>query len=156
VAETREEGLLSPVQSEIVDRFVNIPHVRLGAVMVPLGRVQSLDVHNDRATLMDRLQRFALTRFPVWEGAPTQIIGFVHIYDVLTSSVAFDDLRPFVQPILHLDAETLVIDAIRTMRRNGLEIVLVVRTRRSGRDIPIGIVTMKDLVEEFLGELAEW
>ncbi len=156
VTETRDEGLLSPTQSEIVDRIVNLPHVRLDAVMVPLGRVQSVDVHSNRAALMERLQRFAITRFPVWEGVPAQIIGFIHIYDVLTSAVAFDDLRPFVQPILHLDAETPVIDAIRTMRKNGLEIVLVVRTRRSGRDIPIGIVTMKDLVEEFVGELAEW
>jgi putative hemolysin len=156
LAETREEGLLSPVQSDIVDRIVNIPHLRLSAVMVPLSRVQFLDVRSDRAALLRRLQQSAITRFPVWEGLPSQIIGFVHIYDVLTSGVSFDDLRPFVQPISHLDAETPVLDAIHTMRRSNLEIVLVVRTRRSGRDIPIGIVTMKDLVEEFLGELAEW
>jgi putative hemolysin len=156
LAETREEGLLSPVQSEIADRIVNIPRLRLSAVIVPMNRVQSLDIHSNRAALLDRLRRSAITRFPVWEGSPTQIVGFIHIYDVLMSSVSFDDLRPFVQPISHLDAETPIIDAIQTMRQSGLEIVLVVRTRRSGRDIPMGIVTMKDLVEELLGELAEW
>jgi CBS domain containing-hemolysin-like protein len=156
LAETREEGLLSPVQSDIIDRIVNIPHLRLSAVTVPLSRVQSFDVHSDGAALQDRLRQFAFTRFPVWEGSPTQVIGFIHVYDVLTSSLSFDDLHPFVQPISHLDADMPVIDAIQTMRRAGLEIVLVTRTRRSGRDIPLGIVTMKDLVEEFLGELAEW
>ncbi len=156
LAETREEGLLSPVQSEIVDRIVNIPHLRLSTVMVPLSRVQSFDVHSDRAALQKRLQHSAITRFPVWEGSPAQIIGFIHIYDVLTSGVSFNDLRPFVQPMSRLAAETPVLDAIRTMRRGQLEIVLVVRTRRGGRDIPLGIVTMKDLVEEFLGELSEW
>jgi putative hemolysin len=156
LAETREEGLLSPVQSEIVDRIVKMPHPRLGTVMVPLSAVQSLDVRSDRSALLDRLQRFAITRFLVWEGSPAQIIGFIPIYEVLTSDVPFSDLRAFVQPIQHFDAETPVIDAIHGMRRHELEIVLVVRTRRGGRDTPIGIVTMKDLVEEFLGELAEW
>lgn len=156
LGETREEGLLSPVQSDIVDRIVNIPHLRLSTVMVPFHRVHSLEVRSDRTAMLARLQQSAITRFPVWEGSPSQIIGFVQIYDVLTSSVSFDDLRPFVQPISHLDAETPVLDAIHTMRHDNLEIVLVVRTRRSSRDIPLGIVTMKDLVEEFLGELAEW
>jgi putative hemolysin len=156
LSETREEGVLSPVQSEIADRIINVPHLQVSAVMVPLPRVQALDVHSDRTVLLEKLQRFALTRFPVWEGTPSQIIGFIHIYDVLMSSLSFADLRPFIQPIAHLDAETPIIEAIRAMRRGGLEILLVTRTRRSGRDIPIGIVTMKDLVEEFLGELAEW
>jgi putative hemolysin len=156
LAETREEGLLSTVQSEIVDKIANIPHLRLDAVMVPLHRVQSLDVHSDRAAVRQRLQQSAITRFPVWEGTPSQIVGFIQIYDVLTSSVSFEDLRSFVQPIVHLDAGMLVLDAIHAMRRSHAEVMLVVRSRRSGRDIPLGIVTMKDLVEEFLGELAEW
>ena len=67
-----------------------------------------------------------------------------------------EPLRPFVQPISRMDAETPALDAIRAMRRDNLEILLVVRVRRSGRDIPLGIATMKDLVEEFLGELSEW
>jgi CBS domain containing-hemolysin-like protein len=34
--------------------------------------------------------------------------------------------------------------------------VLVVRSGHFGRQRPVGIVTMKDLVEELLGELADW
>jgi CBS domain containing-hemolysin-like protein len=42
------------------------------------------------------------------------------------------------------------------MRREEIKIVLVTRLHRGGRETPLGIVTMKDLVEELLGELAEW
>ena len=68
----------------------------------------------------------------------------------------FNNLEAFVKPIRWLDAMTPVVDAIDTMRREKLEIVLVTRTRRTGSGVPLGIVTMKDLVEELLGELAEW
>jgi len=42
------------------------------------------------------------------------------------------------------------------MRRDERKIVLVTRTKSGKREVPVGIVTMKDLVEELLGELAEW
>jgi CBS domain containing-hemolysin-like protein len=42
------------------------------------------------------------------------------------------------------------------MQSESQKIVLVTRIGHAGRETPIGIVTMKDLVEELLGELAEW
>ncbi|MDI6447898.1 CNNM domain-containing protein [Anaerobaca lacustris] len=154
--DTREEGLLSPVQTDIVDRIVTIPGLRLSAVMVPFRQVQSVDVRSGRAALLNVLRRRAWTRLPVWQDAPTHVVGFVNVYDVLSSNESFDDLSRFVRPLRRMDVGTSVIDAIDTMRSDRVKIVLVMRTRRGGHEVPIGIVTMKDLVEELLGELAEW
>ena len=154
--DTHDEGLLSPVQSDIIDRIINIPGLRLNAVLVPLTRAQSLDIRSDRTTLLNRLKRHAFTRLLVWDGAPANIVGFVNVYDILSREEDFESLEKFVTPIRRMEVGTPVIDAIDTMRREGLKIVLVTRSRRSGHDAPAGIVTMKDLVEELLGELAEW
>ena len=83
-------------------------------------------------------------------------MGFVPIYEVLSQSREFADLHDFVEPITSLDAETTVTDAINAMQKDNLKMVLVTRAGRSGRNRPMGIITMKDLVEELLGELAEW
>jgi len=154
--DTHEEGLLSPVQTEIIDRIINIPTLRLKTVMVPFGEVQSVSLQSDRAALLNVLKRHGLTRLLVWKDTPTNIVGFINVYDVLGRDQEFDSLDPFVQPIRHLDANSPVIDAIDIMRREELKIVLVMRIRRGSHDSPAGIVTMKDLVEELLGELAEW
>jgi putative hemolysin len=153
--DTREEGFLSRVQTEMIDRIVNIPSLRLHAVMVPLDRVRSVNVRSDRAALLNELSGHALTRLPVWQDSPTHIIGSINIYETLASNTPFESLEPFVAPIRSLDAETPIIDAIDIMRREKLRIVLVTR-ERAKRPVPVGIVTMKDLVEELLGELAEW
>jgi CBS domain containing-hemolysin-like protein len=154
--DTHEEGLLSSVQSDIIDRIVNIPGLRLSAVMVPLTQVQSVDIRCDRSALLNKLKRHPHTRLLVWEGTPTNIVGYVDVYAALGLGEAFKDLREHLQSIRRLRADTAVIDAIDIMRREGLKIVLVTRARRGGHDSPAGIVTMKDLVEELLGELAEW
>ena len=49
-----------------------------------------------------------------------------------------------------------VIDATNIMQKENHKIMLVTRAGRLGGEKPVGIVTMKDLVEELLGELAEW
>jgi putative hemolysin len=153
--DTQEEGLLSPVQMEMLDRVVNTSGLRLDAVMVTLDRVRSVNIRSDRAALLNELSRHAWTRLPVWRDNPANVVGFINIYDALGSDTPFENLEAFVQPIRSLDAATLVVDAIDIMRQEGLKIILVTR-QRAKRDVPVGIVTMKDLVEELLGELAEW
>ena len=153
--DTREEGLLSEVQTAMLDRLATILSIRLSMVMVPLERVQSVNLDSDRAALLSQLAQRASTRLPVWRNTPTEIVGFIDVYDVLGTGEEFTSLEKFLVPIRSLDADTPVTDVINIMRREQLKIVLV--TRRHGRrEVPLGIVTMKDLVEELLGELAEW
>jgi putative hemolysin len=153
--DTREEGLLSDLQTEMIDRIANIPGVRLSMVMVPLTQVRAVEIHSDRATLLGEMARHASTRLPVWQNNPAEIVGFINVYDVLGSDEEFTSLEKFLKPIRSLDADTSITDAINIIRREQLKIVLVTR-RRGKQDMPLGIVTMKDLVEELLGELSEW
>jgi CBS domain containing-hemolysin-like protein len=154
--DTHEEGFLSPVQNEIVNRLVGISHVHLSSVMIPIHNVEIVDVNSDNSALLKKLNKCAFTRLPVNEGRTGNIIGFINIYEALNSSGTFADLRDFVQPIRKLDADMTVIDATNIMQKEKLKIVLVSRAGRFGGKKPVGIVTMKDLVEELLGELAEW
>ncbi|HNS19509.1 MAG TPA: CNNM domain-containing protein [Sedimentisphaerales bacterium] len=151
----QEEGPLSHMQTEMLDRVVNIPNLRLGTVMIPMPRVQAIPLETDRAALLEGLKRQAFTRLLVCGDGPANVIGFVNVYEALASAEEFRTVEGFLQPIRSLDTDTLVTEAIETLRREQVKMILVTR-RRSGRDVPVGIVTMKDLVEELMGELAEW
>jgi len=154
--DTHEEGILSSVQTDIINRLVSISNIRIRSVMIPLNNVQMLDVNSDNSALLSKLKKCAFTRLPVVEGRAENIIGFINIYETLSSPEQFASLEKFTKPIRKVDANTTVTDAINIMQRENQKIVLVLRTGRTGRERPIGIVTMKDLVEELLGELAEW
>jgi len=154
--DTHEEGILSTVQSDIINRLVGISHVYISSVMIPIHNVETVDVNSDESALLKKLNRCAFTRLPVTEGRAGSIIGFINIYEVLSSSEKYTDLRSFIKPIRKLNAGMTVIDAMNVMQKEKHKIVLVVRAGRFGRQRPVGIVTMKDLVEELLGELAEW
>ncbi len=154
--DTHEEGILSAIQTDIVNRLVKTSNVRIRLVMIPVDSVRMVDVNSDNSALLNILKQSAFTRLPVIENQPGNIIGFINIYEALGLSQKFTNLRSFVKPLRKLDSDTPVIDAINYMQRENQKMLLVTKSGLAGREKPLGIVTMKDLVEELLGELAEW
>ncbi len=156
VQETREEGILSPVQTNIIDRLASISNIRIASVATPISKLQMVDVNFDNSALLNKLKKSAFTRLPAYDRWPANIIGFINIYQALSSEQDFTDLSNFIEPISKLPADTFVTEAINIMQRENQKVVLVTKTVHVGAEKPIGIVTMKDLVEELLGELTEW
>jgi len=154
--DTQEEGILSSLQLNIINRLVTISHIRVRSIMTPINRVQMVEAKSDKSALLDKLKESEFTRLLIYEDRPANIVGFVNVYEALSSAAEPLDLRSLVKPIRSLRANTTVIDAIEIMRSENQKVVLVVRVSRTGHERPIGIVTMKDLVEELFGELAQW
>jgi putative hemolysin len=155
IKESREEGRISSVQSEIMHRLVHIPRMQIGSVMVPISKVGILNINTNRRQVLEEAAKVSFTRLLVFEGSHENIIGFIDVYESLADEKDFRDLRDFVKPIPTFPADGRVIDALNRMRKEHHKIVLVLRAHH-GRERPVGIVTMKDLVEELTGELAEW
>lgn len=156
IAETREEGLLSSVQTDIINRLVSISHTPLRSVMIPISKVETVDADSDNEVLSDKLKHCPFTRLPVWDKSRTNISGFINIYKALSRPEKFADLGGFINPIREVPDDTTVAEAMNIMQRENQKIILATRMSRMGQSRPVGIVTMKDLAEELLGELAEW
>ena len=154
--DTREESFLSPMQTDIIGRLVGISNVSIRAVMTPISKTWTVDVSSDRSMLLEKLKKCSFTRLPVVDRRSAGVVGFINIYDCLSWPGQFTDLYRFVKPIRKLGANTTVIDAINVVQSEKQKIILVTRAGHAGREKPVGIVTMKDLVEELIGELAEW
>ena len=120
------------------------------------NRLEMIEQNSDSSVLLQKMEKSTFTRLPVYDQSPPNIIGFVNIYEVLATGRKFTDLGDFTEPLRRLSADTIIVDAINIMRSENQRIVLVTRVGRIGREKPVGVVTMKDLVEELLGELSEW
>ena len=97
------------------------------------------------------------SRFPVRGESIDDVLGFVHIRDLMAAmprpSSGEPDTGPtlvdIMRPILGLPGSIPVLNALTTMRRENQQIALVL-DEYGGTD---GIVTMEDLVEELVGEI---
>lgn len=150
--ESHEEGFLSSTQTDLLKRASSLTYLTINSVMTPLSDVIMIDRNTDRAGLLKILKQTKHTRICVYKDTATDITGFINIYESLRNEDDFSDLDAFIKPIRKMDSDTLVAKAIDIMQTEGLKIAMV----RGNANRPVGIITMKDLAEEILGDLAEW
>jgi CBS domain containing-hemolysin-like protein len=84
-------------------------------------------------------------------GGPDEVIGIVSWVDLLLNPETPTD--QLVRPPLSISPRATVLEALTRLRAER-RAMAIVRDGDSGR--PLGIVTMKDLVEPLTGRLAAW
>jgi len=147
------EGVISGYQEELIDKVLALRQTQVRQVMIPLGRAASVPVDIDRARFVQEVQRYAYSRLPVWEGRSDQVVGIARVDTVLAAEEgAFDLRRLMSDDFPTVPPEMPVGQAMIRMRRRRAAMAVV----QGGRGRALGILTIKDLVEEIVGELEAW
>ena len=122
---------------------------RVERVMVPWRRVEVLPAGASPAEVRRLLGASIYTRLPVLDGAG-HVRGYVHQLEVLADGER-TPLESLLRPLLALDPATPLDRALALLRQSGQRTALV-----GSAAAPVGLVTLKDLVEEISGELDRW
>jgi len=93
------------------------------------------------------------SRLPVYQGSYDNVIGFVHIRDLLGPGAPDKAalLDQVVRPIKFLPISKTVLSALSEMRRERAHMAIVVDEYGG----TAGIVTLEDLVEELIGDIRD-
>jgi putative hemolysin len=153
LSESAAEGIISGYQHELVDRVLGLRERLVRDAMIPFGRVASVAVDVSREAFLEELRRHSYSRLPVWEGRRDNIIGLIHINDVLASQDGSLGLAGLVQrQFVVVPPEMPVGHALYRLRQLRAAMAIV----RDAKGRTVGILTVKDLVEEIVGELGAW
>lgn len=144
-----EGGVLSDEQITLADRVLSMQSLTVQSEMVPWTRVSCIGKNIPAHRRLLALNDTSHTRFPVvnTKGA---VEGILPVLSVLLEPDAPTE-RLLIEP-LHITPNTKVQDALNQLRKSGKHMAIVSTDGKK----PIGIVTLKDLVEPIVGELAAW
>lgn len=135
----------------LVDGVLQLRSVKLHEVMTPRQRVVRIRLEASRAECVRTARRNAHSRLPVYDQNPRRIAGTVQVHRVLAGG-EHARVRDYLEPTLSLSAQQTVASALVLMQQKRVRMAIV--TDRSG--LMLGIVTLKDLLEELTGELHAW
>ncbi len=150
LAEGRATGALTHTQSVIAERVIRLADVRLADVMVPLERAVLVEPTVSAEEVRGLLAAHGHPRLGVYEGARENVVGVLSAYDVLLDDSGAPP-SAHVTSAVTVRAGAGVSEALVALQRQRNVIGFV--TDDDGRCI--GLVTIKDLVEEIVGELEE-
>jgi putative hemolysin len=126
-------------------------HVR--EVMVPRTEVVFLDAALSLSEAVRLVRSARHSRFPVTDGSQDDVIGFVHLRDLIIRPETADDpvgrIAELTREVKRLPASKRVLQALSEMRREGQHLAVVVDEYGG----TAGIVTLEDLIEELVGEI---
>ncbi|WP_040767921.1 hemolysin family protein [Tsukamurella sp. 1534] len=154
VRNSAAHGAIDEMTAELVGRSLDFGELTAEDLMTPRQRVQSLEVEDTVADLMELCIETGHSRFPVVRGDLDDTAGFVHVKQALTVpaerragvSVRSIATPPPVVPAT-LDGDALM----EQLRANGLQMALVVDEYGGSA----GIVTVEDLIEEIVGDVRD-
>lgn len=148
---THEE--LTPAERELIDDVFAAGDRELREVMIPRTEVAFLAHDTSIREAAAEVRELPHSRYPVIGDSTDDVIGFVHVRDILAASMTGGAplLQELVRDVARLPGSLRVIPALTEMRDNSQHLAIVV-DEYGGTD---GIVTMEDLVEELVGDIRD-
>ncbi|MGA4837521.1 hemolysin family protein [Streptomyces sp. G45] len=147
------EGAIEHDSAELFVRTLHLNELTAENVMTPRVDVRALEAHTTAQDAANLTYATGLSRFPVYRDSLDEVIGTVHIRDVL----ALDPDERRLTPVTDLASEPLLVPdslpADRLLERlRATRTMAVVIDEYGGT---AGVATVEDIVEEVVGEVRD-
>jgi CBS domain containing-hemolysin-like protein len=150
----REEGILEKHEEELVSRAVDFGDRTVGEVMTSRPDMVVAEADLPFEKVADLFEKTKHTRIPLVEGGVEKPIGVVHVKDVfsaLRAEVPPASARPLARPVLFAPETQTITTLLSDFRRRRQHMAIVVDEWGA----VAGVVTLEDLLEELVGEIAD-
>lgn len=144
---------LTDEERDIVEEVFNASERQIHEVMVPRTEVDFFDASLTVGKAINLAIDKAHSRYPVVRGSTDEVIGFIHVRDLLDTTLISTGgkIQELVRNVMFLPGTKGVLPALTEMR-NQRQHLAIVLDEYGGTD---GIVTLEDLVECLIGDIRD-
>ncbi|MFD3701009.1 hemolysin family protein [Streptomyces sp. NPDC058646] len=147
------QGAIEADSAELFVRTLHLAELSAENVMTPRIDVQALELHASAADAANLTYATGLSRFPVFRDTLDEVVGTVHIRDVLD----LDEDKRLLTSVADLMSAALLVP-------HSLPVDTLLGQLRKARTMAVvideyggtaGVVTVEDIVEEVVGEVLD-
>lgn len=148
-------GVFNETEKEMINSIFEFDDIIAQEIMIPRIEVYTVNVDSNLSEYIDELLETRYARVPVYRGDIDNIIGVLHMKDLILEArkKGFENID--IIPLLHkpyLVPESKNIDELfKEMQRDKKSMAVLIDEYGGFA----GIVTMEDLVEEIMGEIED-
>lgn len=150
-------GAIEHGEKELIERVFLFNDITAEDVMTPRINMFLLDGKKTVAEVLPNINVSKYSRFPVYENDKGNIVGVIHIKDIL-EKVFLGETAPsellvkdVALPATFVPETKLIDDLFRDFQKNHVHMAIVVNEYGS----VVGLVTLEDLIEELVGEISD-
>ena len=154
VRRSAAQGVLDTDTARLVERSLAFGSRTAADILTPRVRMHAVDASDPVSAVVELARRTGHSRFPVVDGSADTVVGAVHIKHAVGVPLAQRAGTPVsaVAVAPTTAPESLELDPLLLLlRREGMQMAIVVDEYGG----TAGIVTLEDLVEELVGDIAD-
>ena len=151
IGEGERAGIVAPPQHEIITSVLEFGETTLEEVMMPRTDIVAVGKGTTVRDAIRVVQQSGHSRLPVYEDDLDEVEGIVHVFDLLAAPDVNAAVDSLVRPITMVPESKKCDELLMELQRRR-EHMAVVLDEYGGT---AGLVTVEDLVEELVGEIAD-
>jgi len=154
IAESRHGGLLEPEEERRLHRAIRLGSRPVHQLMVPRPYIEAIPVDTPPDQVLERMAASPYTRLPVYEGTIDNVIGMLHVKDVMEAFITRDrtfTARELLRPLPAVP-EMATTDRLLAAFRAQHSQQAIVTDEYGG---VAGLVTLEDVLAEVIGEVPD-
>jgi CBS domain containing-hemolysin-like protein len=150
VKESHKNGYIGNTELTLVDNVFEFTETVAREVMIPRTEMACLYANLSFDENLEIAISAMRTRYPVCDPDKDNMIGFVHIKDLLKNArEGLDDIRTIARPLMSVPETIPISTLLEQMQKKRTEIALLI-DEYGGTS---GLVTVEDILEELVGEI---
>lgn len=148
-----ESGIINKEEGEMIHGIFDLKGTLVREVMVPRTEIVAIESDATLDDLIKLIKKEEHSRYPVFKESVDNIIGVIHIKDILTQWQGKGDIKidRFIRPPFIVPETKNVEELLREFKRKRKHIAVVV-DEYGGTS---GVITIEDIIEEIIGEIQD-
>ncbi|AQR76452.1 hemolysin family protein [Paenibacillus larvae] len=151
VQESHENGLIDQTEFTLVHNVFDFTETHAKEIMIPRTDIICLYEHRSYEENKQIAIMHLHTRYPVCNPDKDNIIGFVHIKDLLKTEMELTSITELIRPLLSVPDSMPISSLLKLMQKNKTEMALLI-DEYGGTS---GLVTIEDILEEIVGDIQD-
>lgn len=140
-----------PAEQQMISRIFRFSHSEARKAMVPLVGIEAVPDDATLASAAEVARRAGFSRLPVFHRRIFDMIGVVHVFDLLEAPDLSRPVSEVMRPVSYFSESTPLDEILVAMQRMGENLAVVVDEYGGAS----GILTVEDLLEEIVGEIED-
>ena len=154
VSEGHEQGVIEESEAEMISNIFEFDDKEVSDIMTHRRNVCAIDADLDLQSAARLMASQPYSRYPVYEGDEDNIVGILHLKDVLreiVSSSGTSDIRALMRSPFFVPDTRPINSLFQEMQEKKVHMAVVVDEYGQ----TAGIVAMEDILEEIVGNIMD-
>ncbi len=143
------EGTFDAAEQDMIERVFSLGDEPVSALITPRLDIVWLDLNDSLDVNRQKMTESRHSRYPVCQESLDNVLGIIHVKDLLAQNNQAIDLTSVLRQPLFLAESTHALKVLELLKKTGNQVALVVNEY----GVTQGLITLNDVVEVIIGDI---